>query len=298
MSSTIKGGPASRSACTLSRDRPQCALIGRARACRQGTRRRCFATMKLDMPTEVALGLKSGSQWARRISEAWGARNLYCAACPTETVEATPPNTKAIDFVCRSCGVGYQLKAGRGWSETRVPDAGYNAMIAAIRADATPNLLVMQYSPDWKVCNLLLVPSFFLAESAIEKRRPLAPTARRAGWVGCNILLGAIANDGKLSLVRDSVGTAPELVRRQYQRIRALARLAPEVRGWTLDVLRAVRNLNRRSFTLGEVYESDSQLAALHPQNKNVRAKIRQQLQVLRDLGFIRFDGRGCYSMT
>lgn len=160
------------------------------------------------------------------------------------------------------------------------------------------NLLVMQYSPKWSVRNLLLVPSFFLTESAIEKRRPLALTARRAGWVGCNILLRAIAVDGKLRLVRDSIGTAPEVVRRQYQRIRELARLPPEVRGWTLDVLRAVRNLNQKSFTLAEVYLSESELAALHPQNQNVRAKIRQQLQVLRDLGFIRFDRRGCYSIT
>ncbi len=170
-------------------------------------------------------------------------------------------------------------------------------MIAAIRADATPNLLVMQYSPDWKVRNLLLIPSFFFTESAIEKRRPLAPTARRAGWVGCNILLRAIAEDGKLRLVRDYVGIAPELVRSQYQRIRELARLAPEVRGWTLDVLRAVRNLKQQSFTLAQVYQSEPELALLHPQNQNVRAKIRQQLQVLRDLGFIRFHSRGCYSM-
>lgn len=254
--------------------------------------------MKLEMAPEVALGLKSNSQIARRITEAWGATNLYCAACPTEAVESTLPNTRAVDFRCRACGVGYQLKAGRGWSETRVPDAAYSAMIAAIRADATPNLLVMQYSPEWRVRNLLLVPWFFLTESAIEKRRPLSPMARRAGWVGCNILLRAIADDGKLRLVRDSIGVSPELVRRQYQRIRELSRLTADVRGWTLDVLRAVRSLNRRSFTLGEVYQSESELAALHPQNLNVRAKIRQQLQVLRDLGFIRFDGRGRYSMT
>jgi type II restriction enzyme len=170
-------------------------------------------------------------------------------------------------------------------------------MIAAIRTGLTPNLIVMQYSSDWKVRNLLLVPSFFLTESAIEKRPPLSPAARRAGWVGCNILLRAIANDGKLRLVRDSITTPPELVRRQYERVRDLGQIPPEVRGWTLDVLRTVRNLNRGSFTLAEVYESESELATLHPENQNVRAKIRQQLQVLRDLRLIRFDGRGCYSM-
>ena len=33
----------------------------------------------------------------------------------------------------------------------------------------------------------------------------------------------------------------------------------------------------------------------LNPQNHNVEAKIRQQLQILRDLGFIEFLGKGQY---
>ena len=34
---------------------------------------------------------------------------------------------------------------------------------------------------------------------------------------------------------------------------------------------------------------------ALHPDNRHVRDKIRQQLQVLRDLGLVEFLGRGRY---
>ena len=36
-------------------------------------------------------------------------------------------------------------------------------------------------------------------------------------------------------------------------------------------------------------------LQARHPQNNNIRPKIRQQLQVLRDKGVIEFLGRGLY---
>jgi type II restriction enzyme len=36
-------------------------------------------------------------------------------------------------------------------------------------------------------------------------------------------------------------------------------------------------------------------LQKLHPANRHVRDKIRQQLQVLRDLGLIEFLGRGGY---
>ncbi len=254
--------------------------------------------MNLQMEPRVALGFTSASQIVRRVTEHWGALNLYCAACPSDGVEATPANTKAVDYRCGGCGAGYQLKAGRGWSEARIPDAGYEAMIGAIRAGGTPNLLVLQYSADWKVRNLLLVPSFFFTESAIERRSPLAATARRAGWIGCNILLSAIAADGKLRLVADSVESPALAVRNQYNHVRALSQLKPDVRGWTLDVLRIVRRLNRATFNLADVYRYEIELAALHPQNQNVRAKIRQQLQVLRDMGFIRFEGQGEYTVV
>ncbi|MDP2338357.1 MAG: hypothetical protein Q8N05_18280 [Bacteroidota bacterium] len=45
-----------------------------------------------------------------------------------------------------------------------------------------------------------------------------------------------------------------------------------------------------------EVYAQEARLAALYPGNNNVRPKIRQQLQVLRDRGWLAFgDRRGTY---
>ena len=38
-------------------------------------------------------------------------------------------------------------------------------------------------------------------------------------------------------------------------------------------------------------------LQAKHPENHNVKAKIRQQLQFLQDRGVVRFLGRGRYRM-
>ncbi len=38
---------------------------------------------------------------------------------------------------------------------------------------------------------------------------------------------------------------------------------------------------------------SAARLSALYPDNHNVRPKIRQQLQVLRDRGWLSFGGRG-----
>ncbi|MCC7292532.1 MAG: hypothetical protein IT449_10780 [Phycisphaerales bacterium] len=146
--------------------------------------------------------------------------------------------------------------------------------------------------------NLLLVPSFFFVESVVERRKPLGPAARRAGWVGCNILLSAIPPEGKLHLVTDGFVHSVRSVRAQYDRTRPLSGLSAAVRGWTLDVLRVVHQLGRERFTLQDVYGFEAELQRLHPRNVNIRPKLRQQLQVLRDLGFLRFSRRGSYELS
>ena len=61
------------------------------------------------------------------------------------------------------------------------------------------------------------------------------------------------------------------------------------------DVLGCVRAIGKVEFTLDDIYAFERRLAALHKNNRNVRAKIRQQLQVLRDRGVLEFLGRGRY---
>jgi len=150
---------------------------------------------------------------------------------------------------------------------------------------------------DWVVENVILIPHFAFPLSAIEKRKPLAETARRAGWIGCNILLHSIPSDARIKVISDGKPLAPAEVRTQYARIRPLAKLDPKQRGWTLDVLNIVRSLGKPEFDLGEIYKSEEKLAKLHPSNRHVRDKIRQQLQVLRNLGILEFRAQGHYSL-
>src|SRR5688572_7454627 len=186
------------------------------------------------MDAANAGGYKSLAQVARVVTEGWAAQNLYCAACDADRLQQSRANSRAIDFSCVACGASYQLKSGKRWSEERIPDAAYSAMMAAIHSDSTPNLLVLHYTSSWRVQNLLLVPSFFFTASAVECRKPLGPMARRAGWIGCNILLRAIAPEGKLRLVDRGRVAQPLQVRRQYAAIKPISRLQPEMRGWTL----------------------------------------------------------------
>lgn len=250
----------------------------------------------MKMNSRLAEGYKSRSQITRVISEDWGASNLYCPACDNNILNRSPTNTRVIDYLCENCRSCYQLKSSIRWSETRIPDAAYKTMIYAIKTDSAPNFFIMQYDTKWRVNNLLLIPSFFLTASAIEKRKPLSSTARRAGWIGCNMLLYNIAAEGKIMMVKEGCVYDSTLVRKKFDLVRPFARLSTNMRGWTLDFFRLVRCLGKSQFSLKEAYSFEQELSRLYPNNRNIRPKIRQQLQVLRDMGIIIFLGKGQYA--
>lgn len=251
------------------------------------------------MPGQLARAYKSGSQRTRVVSEAWAAENLYCPNCPSPNLKAAPPNTETVDFTCPDCESPFQLKSQARPVAGKVLDAAYSAMRRAILEGRTPNLMVLHYEPSaWEVRNLVLVPRFAFSMSCVEERKPLSATARRHDYVGCMIVLANIPPDARISLVTDGSVRSPTKVRAEYARLRPLEKLRHEARGWTLDVLNVVRSLGREEFSLGEVYAFAAELGRLHPQNKNVEPKIRQQLQELRKLGILEFLGAGRYRLT
>jgi type II restriction enzyme len=252
--------------------------------------------MDLQCDVRLAAAYRSRSQIARVLSEDWCRRELYCPACDSDDLTPTRPNSRVQDFICPSCNQFFELKSSDKWNLRKIPDAGYSAMIEAIRQDRTPNLLILQYSAQWSVRELLLIPRTFSVENVIEKRKPLSLEARRAGWVGCNILLERIPQDGKIALVSGGAIVPAKRVRKEFLRIRELASIAPAMREWTVDVLAAVRRLGKRQFSLDELYGFEAELQARHPRNRNIRPKIRQQLQILRDMRLLRFEGRGRYT--
>ncbi len=253
--------------------------------------------MDLQCKTDLASAYKTGQHIARILSEDWCTRELYCAGCDSTRLTRSKNNTPSLDFTCPRCKQLYELKALRKWCPRKIVDAGYDAMLRAIKNDRTPNLLVLHYSASWSVQNLMLIPRTFFVESAIEKRKPLSPRARRAGWVGCNILLDRIPPDGKISMISDGLCQPESQVRGEVARIRGLAEIPPQMRGWTLDVLTIIRRLGKMGFSLQDVYRYESDLQLAHPDNRNIRPKIRQQLQVLRDLGLLRFIRPGTYEL-
>lgn len=252
--------------------------------------------MDLEMPVGLAANYKSPSQRARIITEAWGHENLYCARCCSPRLDLSPPNTRVIDFVCPRCSACFQLKSQSRAFSRKIIDAAYATMRRAIEENKAPHVVALHYDPlGWTVRSVFLIPSFALTLSSLEKRNPLGSEARRKGWIGCNILLANIPMDARITLVSEGTALRPELVRGQYMRLRPLERMSHEKRGWTLDVLKVIRSLDKPEFSLGEVYRYGDHLQSLHPRNFHVREKIRQQLQRLRDMGLLEFAGAGRY---
>jgi type II restriction enzyme len=110
-------------------------------------------------------------------------------------------------------------------------------------------------------------------------------------------LLDRVPESGKIHIVQGGVIRPKEHVLSDWQRTLFLRSEAPETRGWLLDVMKCVESLGKRDFTLDEVYGFERHLGQLYPGNQNVRPKIRQQLQYLRDRGFIEFISRGQYRL-
>jgi hypothetical protein len=57
------------------------------------------------------------------------------------------------------------------------------------------------------------------------------------------------------------------------------------------------RGVPTNTFTTADVYAFTRELESLHPDNRHVRDKIRQQLHVLRDLGLLLHIERGVWRL-
>jgi type II restriction enzyme len=202
------------------------------------------------------------------------------------------------DFYCPSCAEQFELKAQKGTFGKKIVDGAFKTMTQRLIAQDNPNLVLMNYDvARLQVTNVFLVPKHFFVPEIIERRKPLAPNARRAGWEGCNILLNQIPEAGKIFFVRDGQREPKESVLEQWRRTLFLRDETADARGWLMETLRCVEDIGRDEFSLDEVYAFERRLSALYPNNRHVKQKIRQQLQVLRDKGYLEFTGKGQYRL-
>jgi len=240
----------------------------------------------------------SGRQLAKVLTESWIEDNLYCPNCLEPRLAREPTNTPLTDFRCmnQSCRQTFQLKAQRQRIGPEWRDSAYNPWIESFEKETTPNLALMHYNiKDLRVLNLVVIPPFFIRPSCIRKWK----LSTRPNYWMCSILLHSVGPDAHIRIITDGVEEDRRQVNEKYRGFAWMRHLPPHTRGWTADVLRCIRELDKRAFTLQEVYTSyERELQRLHPENKNVQAKIRQQLQILRDKNKLRFLGKGHYEFV
>lgn len=255
--------------------------------------------MNLYFDTKLAEKFSSNSQKIRVLTEDWVHRTVFCPNCGEKDILQYPNNRPVADFFCSSCDEDYELKSKEGKIGKKIVDGAYSTMIERLNSNSNPNFFMLSYDKSSQsVRNFLCVPKHFFIPKLIEMRRPLASTARRAGWIGCNILLEHIPESGKVYFVRDGVKLPQKSVLNKWKEtlfLRQEHKLSGK--GWLIDILLVIERIGKTEFTLDDIYGYASEFADLHPGNHHIKDKIRQQLQVLRDKNYLTFVNRGVYRL-
>lgn len=254
--------------------------------------------MNLNLYTSLSNVYSSNSQKIRVLTEKWALENIFCPSCGG-IISDYENNKPVADFYCRSCKEDYELKSKKDKMGKKIVDGAYFTMIERLQSDSNPNFFFLNYDKNTlDISNFIVIPKHFFTPEIIEKRKPLSSTAKRAGWIGCNILLETISQSGKIFYIKDSkVQNKNEIVDNWNKTIFLKENKNLDSRGWILDIMKCIEKMNKKDFLLSEIYQFENYLKSKHPNNNNIQAKIRQQLQVLRDKEFLEFSSRGKYKL-
>ncbi|MDD5190827.1 MAG: DpnI domain-containing protein [Dehalococcoidales bacterium] len=244
---------------------------------------------------DLVAGYKSASQKIRVLTEEWVGKEIFCPSCGT-CINRYGNNRPVADFYCSVCNEDYELKGkGRGFG-SKIVDGAFRTTIERLNSNLNPNLFLLAYNPkNFEILNFCVIPKYFFVPQIIEERKPLSKNARRPGWVGCNILLDNIPQTGRIFYIKDKVLMPYTTVLANWKKTLFLKE-EPRVkeRSWIIDIMNCIEKLDQE-FSLSEVYSFEDELQGKHARNFHIRDKIRQQLQILRDVGYLEFLGHGRY---
>ena len=252
--------------------------------------------MSLNLYSAIADNYKSNSQKIRVLTETWVGENIFCPSCG-RCVKNYKNNKPVADFYCSQCDEDYELKSKKDSIGNKIVDGAYATMIERLQSNSNPNFFFLNYDKNsYNIKNFVVIPKHYFVPEIIEKRKPLSSRARRAGWVGCNILLHTIPQSGKIFYVKNSSIQSKNKILEEWGKTTFLKDFSSlQAKGWLLDILRCIELLNKQTFSLQEMYNFENHLRIKHPENNNIQAKIRQQLQILRDKHYLEFISRGRY---
>jgi DNA-directed RNA polymerase subunit RPC12/RpoP len=245
---------------------------------------------------------------ARAATESWAGQNLYCPNCTSSKLDLQDNG----ELSCLRCRLRFLVKGQKNRLGKSVADGAYDATARALRSAAGPGYFFVHYDDtSWTVRNVLLVPHFALPPSAVVKR---------PGSTGCRFALDRIPLDARITIITTIKSSKsgdtecimisrPEEVRERFHRLKPLADIPAKQRALTLDLLNLVRNLaaskpknkNPKSasgtFANEDIYACESELEKWHPEVSKIHDKIRRQLLVLKDCGFLTQHQTGVWKM-
>jgi len=242
----------------------------------------------------IAAEYKSQSQKIRTMTEFRAWENVFCPNCwgPISHYENNRP---VADFYCEQCREDYELKSWKKlWS--KITDWAYLTMITRLNSSNNPNFFFLNYTLNYQIKNFIVIPKHYFTNEIIEKRPPLLETARRAWWVWCNILLSWIPESWKIFYIKNwELKDKKEILKDRSKTLFLRETKSIEWKGWILDIMKCIESLNRKEFTLQEIYNFETALKQKYPNNNFIKDKIRQQLQFLRDKWYLEFISSWIY---
>ena len=136
----------------------------------------------------TAMRFTSRTQASRVMLETWAELNLYCVNCAADELRRLTANTPVADFACDSCDDRFQIKSKDGRFTAKIVGAAYLPTIEAIRRGRLPEYVLVEYDPRFATVVFVdAIPGRLITPERVTPRKPLAATARRAGWQGCTI---------------------------------------------------------------------------------------------------------------
>lgn len=254
--------------------------------------------MRLTFDQQLAKNYTSQSQKVRVLTEAWVDNSIFCPNCGHIDIDKYPNNQPAADFYCKNCAEEYELKSKKDEMSNKILDGAYGTMIERLRSEKNPNFFFLNYSiKNYEVQNFIVIPKHFFTPKIIIKRNQGLPN--RPNYIMCSIDLSLIPQSGKIFYVKNKKIEPKRNVLLNWKKTLFL-RDEKEIsaKGWLLDTMRSIEKLGKREFMLSDIYAFENELSNLHPENKHIKDKIRQQLQILRDKGYLDFISRGYYRLT
>lgn len=235
--------------------------------------------------TEKITNKNAWKQIIKIITEHWTENNIFCPVCGN-FLEKHKTDKPINDLFCPKCKNDFELKSKHWEIGKKLPAWNYEKAI--LQMETKPmHLFILKYSDDFTITDFLLVPKYFFTKDILVKR-PKA-LKNRPNYFMSDIDFSSIPESWKIYYLKNRTYKTKTEILKDFQKIRFLENEKQSSKWWIFDIMKCIEKLNKKEFSLQEIYTFENHLKEKYPQNNFIKDKIRQQLQFLRNKKFLEF---------